>query len=80
MNALSDEQIKTAIARNVRAALAARGWTAADLARATGESQMRVSLLVRGCKLPTAAFLARVAGALGTTADDLLARRQKIPA
>ena len=71
-NVITDEQAKTNISRNVRYALDVRGWKAVDLARATDESEMRISLLVRGKKLPTAAFLARVAEALDTTADALL--------
>jgi len=71
-NVITDEQAKTNISRNVRAELNVRGWKAVDLARATDESEMRISLLVRGKKLPTAAFLARVAEALDTTSDALL--------
>lgn len=82
-NVITDEQAKTNISRNVRYELEVRGWKAADLARATDESEMRISLLVRGKKLPTAAFLARVAEALDTTSDRLLRdapSREKISA
>jgi transcriptional regulator with XRE-family HTH domain len=76
---LSDEQAKQNIAVNVQALLDAREWNQRDLARAIDESDMRVSFLVRGVKLASAAMLARVAEALETTVDALLAYPKRSP-
>jgi len=79
-NVITDTKAKANIAANVRFRLDARGWKAADLARATSESEMRISHMLRETRLPTAAFLARVAEALDATSDELLADPEKIPA
>ena len=70
---LTDAEARTTIADNVRRLLAERGMNQRDLAKATGESDMRVSLLCRGERIPSAAFLARVAEALEVSADTILA-------
>lgn len=51
--------------------------TQTQLAEATDESPARISLMIRGLKLPSAAFLARIAEALGTTVDGLLEAPRK---
>jgi transcriptional regulator with XRE-family HTH domain len=72
MTVITDDEAKQNIANNIRILLAERNWKQSDLASATGESEMRVSLAVRGRKLPSAAFLARIAEALNSTVDRLL--------
>jgi transcriptional regulator with XRE-family HTH domain len=76
---LTDEEAKMYIAENVRRLLLLRGMNQSDLARKIGESEMRISLMVRGIKLPSAAFLARVAEALAVKIDELLSPCQKNP-
>ena len=51
-----------------------RGWTQADLARASGLTRSHISRLEAGAiQLPSRERLHRLAQALGTTPDDLLA-------
>lgn len=69
---ISDEETKRRIAANVARLLHERGMCQADLVEKTGESSARVSMMARGLKLPSAAFLARVAEALNTSTDDIL--------
>jgi hypothetical protein len=71
---ITDTQARSNIAENIRRILTARGWSQARLAKATNESEMRISLVVRGVHEPGAAFLARIAEALNTTSDDLLSQ------
>ena len=66
------DNAKKTVARNVRRLLDEQGWTQADLARAIGESEMRVSLMVRGITQPTMQIVVNTASALGVTLDDLL--------
>ena len=73
-NVITDKDAKRNIAANVRRLLKARGWRAVDLAKATSENEMRISYLLREKRLPTAAFLARLAEALDTTTDELLSK------
>lgn len=74
---LSDEKAKQNISVNVQRLLAQREMSQTALADATEESPARISLMIRGIKLPSAAFLARIAEALGTTSDDLLEAPKK---
>lgn len=74
---LTDEQAKRNIAANVERLMGELGITQSELARLTDESHARVSLMRRGLKLPSAAFLARLAEALNTTTDELLAEPTK---
>ena len=68
---LTDEQAKSYVAANVRRLLRDRGWRQADLARATGETEMRVSRCLRAEHVPSVGLLKRFAEALGTTMDEL---------
>jgi transcriptional regulator with XRE-family HTH domain len=70
---LTDNEAKSAISANVKRLLGERGMSQAELARATEESTARLSQMIHGQKLPSAAFLARIAEALAVAADDLLA-------
>lgn len=74
---VTDIQAKDNVATNVSRLLENLGLSQGELARKTGESKMRISLVVRGVHQPTAGFLARLAEALGVTADDLLSAPEK---
>lgn len=74
---ITDDEARQNISANVRALLYERKWKQADLCRAIGEKPMRVNYLIRGKKLPSAAFLSRVAEALDTTLDELLRQPEK---
>lgn len=69
---ITDDRAKRNIAVNVRRLLKIAAFTQRDLAVAVGESEMAVSYLIRGERMPGAAFLARVAEALGVSADYLM--------
>lgn len=71
---LTDTDAKQNIAANVQRLLVERGMSQSDLAEATDESNARVSLMINAKKCPSAAFLARIAEAVGTTVDELLKR------
>ncbi len=78
---IQDSIAQRNIAANVQRLLADRAtkrqfpFSQAQLAKATGESEMRISKLVRGLAMPEAAFLARIAEALGTSVDSLLSEK-----
>jgi transcriptional regulator with XRE-family HTH domain len=77
---VTNEDARINIAENLQRLLSALGWKQADLARATGESEMTISHMVRGARLPSAALLARVAEALQTSSEHLLTpHREKLP-
>ncbi len=69
---ITDTDAKRKISSTVRRLMKDRGVSQAELARATEESEMRISLLVRGEHLPSAAFLKRVAEALSATTDEFM--------
>ena len=58
--------------KNIKAHLERLDWFQADLARAAGWSQMRVSHLMHGRHCPNVAAVAKIAAALGTTVDELI--------
>ncbi len=78
---LTDVETKQRIAANVTRYMAAMNppMSQTELAHVTGEGDMRISLMVRGVKMPGAGFLARIAEALGVTVTDLLAPARKLP-
>ena len=71
---MTDEQTIKNIAENVARLLEEKGMSQAELARATKESEMNISRLVRGTNMPGAAMLSRVADALGVSVDYLISR------
>ncbi len=71
---ITDEQAKAWIASNVSRLMKERGLTQVDLAAITGEQQMRIWRLANGLHLPSSAVIKRVAEALETTVDDLMAQ------
>lgn len=76
---LTDDDAKSLISANVKRLLDERDMSQAELARATGESTARISQMIHGQKLPSAAFLARIAEALEVAADELLSPPEKKP-
>jgi transcriptional regulator with XRE-family HTH domain len=68
---VSDDEAKLNIATNVKRRMGELGISQAELARVTGENEMRISSVVRAVHLPTAGFLARLAEALRCSIDDL---------
>ena len=74
---LTDDEVKARVAENIQRLLVERDWTQADLARATGENDARISLAVRGLKVPSIAFVARIADVLEVSTDYLLAPSRK---
>jgi len=70
MQAITDEQAKRNIAANVKRLRGDRSlnW----LARQVGTCPIHITRLERASHLPTSGLLARLAGALGVTTDDLL--------
>lgn len=69
---ITDEQLKRNLQRNIRRLLDQTEMSQSDLARATGESRSRISLVINSCRVPSAASLARIAEALDTTVDELI--------
>ncbi|KAA2236041.1 helix-turn-helix domain-containing protein [Salinarimonas soli] len=61
------------LARRIKAARGARGWTLEALAEASGVSRAMISKIERGEASPTAAVLVRLAGGLGVTLASLFA-------
>jgi hypothetical protein len=79
---ITDEQAKRNIAANIRYELSLRDppqnqqkW----LAKATGESEMRISLYINEQVMCGAAVLKRIAEALGRTADEMMDKLPKQP-
>jgi transcriptional regulator with XRE-family HTH domain len=75
MSTMTDEVAKANIAANIRRLLAMRKapenqqkW----LAEESGESEMRISLYVRGERMASAGVLTRIADALGVSIDELI--------
>ena len=68
---VTDDEAKLAISANVKRRMEELGLTQAQLARATGENEMRISSVVRAVHLPSGGFLARLAEALRVSIDVL---------
>lgn len=77
MSTVTDKDAKDAVSRNVKARLAEKGWSQAQLARATGENEMTISFVCRGIHVPGVGLLSRIADALECTVDSLLAATAK---
>ncbi len=61
------------IAANVRRLRTARGWTQAELAKASGRDVRHIQILETGDANPTVKVLVTVADALGVAPSDLFA-------
>lgn len=70
------DALNEALAAAVRAARTGRGLSVAALAEASGVSRTMISKIERGEVQPTAALLARLCAALGTTLSELVARAE----
>jgi transcriptional regulator with XRE-family HTH domain len=68
----TDKQVLENIAINLSRLLKKKGWSQADLSRASGENEMRVSSAVRGTNMPSGAALHRFAEVLGVKADEIM--------
>lgn len=76
----TDEQVLENIGVNLSRFLEDKGWSQADLSRASGENEMRVSSAVRGINMPSGAALHRFAEVLGVKVDEILGPPPKKPA
>ena len=76
---ITDETALANISANVCRLMASRipPWTQADLARASGENEMKISRIIRCEQMSGTASLARIAEALDTTMDFLLKSPRK---
>ncbi|MDD2868295.1 XRE family transcriptional regulator [Neomegalonema sp.] len=75
MNIISDDP-EARLARRIRLEREARGWSLADLARASEVSKAAISKIERGEVSPTAGVLLRLATAFGLTLAGLLLRAE----
>ena len=71
------DELTTAIATTLQTARHARGLSGGALADRSGVSRAMISKIERGETQPTAALLARLAGALGMTLSELVARAEQ---
>jgi len=70
---VSDAEARLNIKANLNRMLATRGITRTKLAQLTGDPLMTISVCVAGKNTPNAALLARIAEALDTSVDLILA-------
>lgn len=68
---MTDEQAKQRLAENVTRLLEEHAWKAADLARATGENEVRISSILNARNVASSAVVARIADALDVSIDYL---------
>jgi transcriptional regulator with XRE-family HTH domain len=64
------------IASRIHSERTSRGWSLAELARASGVSKAMLSAIERGDTSPTAMLLVRIAGAFNMTLSSLIARAE----
>jgi len=69
----ANERIRNNIAANLRRLLERRGWTQAELAQRSGETEATISRIMRAQQMPGAGILARIAVALDVSQDRLTA-------
>lgn len=74
---LNDKEAIQNISANIRFLLRERNWTQTRLHEITSEPQMTISRIVNGKNMPGAGTLARIAEALATSVDWLLADHSK---
>ncbi|PRY13479.1 helix-turn-helix domain-containing protein [Kineococcus rhizosphaerae] len=73
---VSTVDLSTSLAETVLAVRTARGLSVAALAEASGVSRAMIAKIERGAAQPTAVLLGRLAGALGLTLSQLVARAE----
>lgn len=71
---ITDEQVQTNIAENLSRLLADRKWSQSELHRRAGVSQVAISLILSGQRMPGAGVLARLAEAFDVSIDRLVGR------
>ena len=77
MSSSMPETLTPSLARTVAEARTRRGLSVSELARASGVSRAMVSKIERADVQPTAVLLGRLAGALGLTLSELVARAER---
>lgn len=70
---MTEDQARRHLAANVQRLLASRGLTQSELARRTGDAQTTISRVVRAENVANLSLAARIAEALETTIDYLIA-------
>jgi transcriptional regulator with XRE-family HTH domain len=70
------DHLSTGLAATLQAARRARGLSAGALAERSGVSRAMIGKIERGTAQPTAALLGKLAGALGMTLSELVARAE----
>lgn len=76
MSTIVDSTLDARLGARLRAEREARGWSLTELARRSGVSRSMIHKVERGASSPTTALLSKVAGALGLTVSELLARAE----
>jgi transcriptional regulator with XRE-family HTH domain len=71
------DALSSSLAATLQAARRARGLSARALAERSGVSRAMIGKIERGAAQPTAALLGRLAGALGMTLSELVARAER---
>lgn len=80
---VTDDEAKANIASNVLRLLALRGWNQKKLAIATGETEMTISRVCRAQTVSGIGVVARIAEALDSNVDRLIAdppKKSRVPA
>jgi transcriptional regulator with XRE-family HTH domain len=73
---VSSVDLSTSLAETLVTVRTARGLSVAALAEASGVSRAMIAKVERGAAQPTAVLLGRLAGALGLTLSELVARAE----
>jgi transcriptional regulator with XRE-family HTH domain len=75
---LTDDDVRVNVAANLKRLLAEREISQSQLARLTGDTQANISHICAGRHVAGAAVLARIADALDTSIDFLVAPPKKV--
>ena len=76
MSIIIDSTLDARLGARLRAEREGRGWSLTEFARRSGVSRAMIHKVEGGASSPTTALLARLAGALGLTLSELLARAE----
>jgi len=69
---LTRESVGAAIADRIKLRLDQHGWSQRELSRRSGVSQVMISHILSGDRLPTIVIAAKIAAALGDSLDELI--------
>jgi transcriptional regulator with XRE-family HTH domain len=69
---LTDDDVRTNVAENVRRLLSDRGWSQSELARHTGDTQQVISQICAARQVCGIGLLARIAEAFDVSLDRLV--------